>query len=231
VEEGSQSFAIENNCVMSFDRRILVRYFGSEEFVIVHRDVEVIGPSSFSHSRRLLSLSFGFDSQLTRIEYKAFSYASLESIIIPPNVAFIDGSAFSGVDAISISVEDGNKSFVIQDDFLLNAGRNVLVRYLGGDRPVVVPRSIEVLGPSSFSHCPVSLLLFESHSRLKRIEWRAFKGTQLLQVEIPTDIAFIACNSFPGSCDLDMASGEIDENFAEWDRKRRLGRTTDFHRE
>jgi hypothetical protein len=229
IEDGNQSFAIENECVMSFDRQTLVRYLGNEGIVLVPRHVGIIGPSSFSHCRRLFSLSFGPDSQLTRIESKAFCYASLDSIIIPQNVSFIDGSAFSAVGAISISIEGENRSFVIQDDFLMNAGRSILIRFLGGDKPVVVPCSLRVLGRSSFSHCPVSSLLFESHCQLKRIESRAFKRTQLLHVDIPRGVVFIACDSFPCSCDLSIGSGDSNENFAEWERKRQLGCMTDFH--
>jgi hypothetical protein len=37
------------------------------------------------------------NSRLTRIESKAFSFSSLQSIVIPRSVPFIDGSAFLGV--------------------------------------------------------------------------------------------------------------------------------------
>jgi hypothetical protein len=56
---------------------------------------------------------------LTRIESEAFSYSSLQSIVIPRNVRFIDGSAFIGVTLSSISIESGNDIFVVENGFLV----------------------------------------------------------------------------------------------------------------
>jgi antirestriction protein ArdC len=57
---------------------------------------------------------------LTRIESEAFYQPSLQSIVIPRNVQFIDGSAFLGVNLSSISIESGNEIFVLEYDILID---------------------------------------------------------------------------------------------------------------
>jgi hypothetical protein len=57
---------------------------------------------------------------LTRIESNVFSYSSLQSIVIPRGVQFIDGSAFRNVSFSTISIEHGNERFVLREDFLID---------------------------------------------------------------------------------------------------------------
>jgi hypothetical protein len=59
-------------------------------------------------------------SRLTRIASKAFSFSSLQSIEIPRNVQFIDGSVFVDVTLSSISIESGDAIFVMENDFLID---------------------------------------------------------------------------------------------------------------
>jgi hypothetical protein len=65
---------------------------------------------------------------LTRIESEAFSFSSLQSIVIPRNIQFIDGSAFIGVPLSSISLESGNTIFVIENVFLIDVLHHKLIR-------------------------------------------------------------------------------------------------------
>jgi hypothetical protein len=48
------------------------------------------------------------DSELIRIESKAFSSCSLESVTILRHLQFIDGSAFATISKISISITSDN---------------------------------------------------------------------------------------------------------------------------
>jgi hypothetical protein len=57
---------------------------------------------------------------LTRIESGAFSKSSLQSIVIPRSVQFIDGSAFIDVTLASISTESGNDIVVIEKEILID---------------------------------------------------------------------------------------------------------------
>jgi hypothetical protein len=55
-----------------------------------------------------------------RIESSAFSSSSLQSIVIPRNVQFIDGSAFCNVELSSITIENGNTTFVGENHLLIH---------------------------------------------------------------------------------------------------------------
>jgi hypothetical protein len=57
---------------------------------------------------------------LTRIESFAFSYSLLQSLMIPLNVQFIKSSAFCDVNVSSITIENGNNTFAIETDLLID---------------------------------------------------------------------------------------------------------------
>jgi hypothetical protein len=90
-------------------------------------------------------MSFESNSRLTRIESSAFSYSSLQSIVIPRNVQFIDGSAFCNVPLSSISIESGNNTFIIQNDLLIDIICDKLIRNFSRSSKVDIPNHIEIL--------------------------------------------------------------------------------------
>jgi hypothetical protein len=98
---------------------------------------------------------------LTRIESSAFSSSSLQSITIPPNVDFIDGSAFIGVGMLCISIEFGNQRFVRDQDFLIDVIDRRLIRDFSQSLIIDISNDIEILGSSCFSFCKsLSLISF-----------------------------------------------------------------------
>jgi hypothetical protein len=90
---------------------------------------------------------------LTRIEFYPFSYSSLETIVIPRNVEFIDGSAFISVRFSSISIENGNEYCVVVNDILIDIVHHTLIRNFSRLSHVEVPSSIEFLGSRGLSAC------------------------------------------------------------------------------
>jgi hypothetical protein len=117
---------------------------------------------------------------LTRIESEIFSYASLQSIVIPRNVRFIDGSAFIGVTLSSITIEPGNEIFVIENGFLIDVPRHKLIENVSGSSQIEIASHIEILGSGCFSNCKsLSSIIFESNSRLTLIELEAFSSSSL----------------------------------------------------
>jgi hypothetical protein len=62
----------------------------------------------------------GIRSRLKRIEASSPPYSSLESLIIPWNVHFIDGFPFANVQTDSISVEAGNLTFEMANEMLID---------------------------------------------------------------------------------------------------------------
>jgi hypothetical protein len=99
---------------------------------------------------------------LTRIESEAFSYSSLQSIIIPRNVEFIDGCAFAMVTLSSITIESGNEIFVIEKDFLIDIRHHKLIRNFSTSLEIEIGMNIEILGSNCFSSCKsLSSITFE----------------------------------------------------------------------
>jgi hypothetical protein len=129
---------------------------------------------------------------LTRIESSAFSYSSLQSIVIPRNVKFIDGSAFIGVTLSSISIESGNEIFVIENDFLIDILRHKLIRNFSKSSAIELAGDIEILGSNCFSRCKsLSSIRFEPNSRLTRIESNAFSNSSFESILIPDSVEIL----------------------------------------
>jgi hypothetical protein len=134
---------------------------------------------------------------LTRIESYAFSSSSLQSILIPRKVQFIDGSAFIGVRLSSISIESGNEYFVVENEFLIDIVDHRLIRNFSSSSDVEIASNIEILGCSCFSSCTLlSSISFESNSRLTRIESNAFSDSSLQSIVIPSTVQILGSSCF-----------------------------------
>jgi hypothetical protein len=116
-------------------------------------------------------------SQLARIESDAFLNSSLQSIAVPRNVQFIDGSAF----------------LVVRLSSILN---HKLIHYVSPLSNITIPAHIAILGSYCFEYSEsLSSISFESPFQLKRIESRAF-STLNFEIVIPSMILFIALDAF-----------------------------------
>jgi hypothetical protein len=92
IEAGHERFAMQNDFLIDFVNHRLIRNFSSSSNIEMFWNLEILGSSCFSYCESLSSVSFESNSRLIRIEPKAFSYSSLQSIEIPRNVRFIDAS-------------------------------------------------------------------------------------------------------------------------------------------
>jgi hypothetical protein len=102
---------------------------------------------------RVHSILFESNSRLTRIESSAFSFSSIESIVIPRNVQFIDGSAFCNVNLSSITTESGNNTIVVEKVLLIHIICHKLIRNFSRSSKVDIPNHIEILCSECFSYC------------------------------------------------------------------------------
>jgi hypothetical protein len=68
---------------------------------------------------------------------------------------------------------------------------------------IILPASIEVLGERCFSEWKsLSLITFESGSRLSRLEMRAFYGTGLVEIILPASVEVLGERYFYGCSSL-----------------------------
>jgi hypothetical protein len=161
----------------------LSRYLGSNSRVEIFREIRAFCQGSFCDCSNLRELSFERNSDLRRIEARAFANcSSLQSIFIPSFVDTIDGSAFCGSQHRQIIVADDNPYFKGRGPFLLNREGTSLIRYFGSRPTIEVFRGITVLSMQCFSgSSALRSVHFECHSELRRIEARAFSDCSSLQ--------------------------------------------------
>jgi hypothetical protein len=96
---------------------------------------------------------------------KVFSDSSLQSIVVPRNIRIIDDFACVGVNLSSISIESGNKIFVIENDFLMDIFYHKLIRNFPESSAIEIARNVEMLGSKCVSSCQsLSGITFESNS-------------------------------------------------------------------
>jgi cytochrome c556 len=168
IESGNANFVIENDFLIDVIHHSLIRNFSISSNVEIPSDIEILGSSCsscFSSCQSHFSISFESNSQLRRIESFAFSSSALQSIMIPRNVQFIDGSALISVELSSISIESENAYLVIENDLLINVIHHTLVRNFSNSSNIEIPSNIEILGSSCFSCCQsFRSISFESNS-------------------------------------------------------------------
>jgi hypothetical protein len=134
---------------------------------VIPSNVEIPGSKCFSSCKSLSSIIFESSSCLTRTGSEAFYESSLQSIVIPRNVQFIDVSAFIGVTLSSISIESGNEIFVFENDILIDVLHHKLIRNFSKSSGIEIGKNIRMVGSNCFSYCEsLSSITFESNSLL-----------------------------------------------------------------
>jgi hypothetical protein len=192
IESGNKKFVIRDDLLIDIVDHKLIRNFSKSSSVIIPCDIEIIGSECFAWCRSLYSISFESNSRLRRIESAIFPFSSVQSIVIPRGVRFIDGGAFRGVTVSSISIENGNERFVIREGLLIDIVDHKLIRNFSKSSSVIIPCDIEILGSECFCWCQSLLSVsFEPDSRLTRIESHAFSYSSLQSIMIPRTAQFI----------------------------------------
>jgi hypothetical protein len=148
---------------------------------------------------------------LERIEELAFELSGLKSIVIPPKVSFICGSAFLTVSLCPILVSPDNRRFRTRESFLEDFCGSTICRHFGSCRSVVIPSSVVVLGGGSFCWCEsLESVTFENGSGLERIEESAFRRSGLKSIVIPYSVVVLGRSSFYECKSLESVTVEND---------------------
>jgi hypothetical protein len=148
IESGSEIFVIENDILIDVLYHKLIRNFSKSSTIEIGRNIEIVGSKCFFEWKLLSSIIFESNSHLTRIESGAFYGSSLQSIVIPRNVRFIDGSAFRSVTLSSISIESGNEIFVIEKDILIDVFHHKLIRNFSKSSAIEIANNVEIFTPT-----------------------------------------------------------------------------------
>jgi hypothetical protein len=189
------------NFIIDDERKALIQLFGYVSHEIVAPEIRVIGSGCFRGKYWLLTVTFEYGSQLTRIEHRAFAGCHyLSTICIPASVREIVGSAFEGCELSTkgITFEDGSSSFAVSGDFLVKTGTISAIRYFGAETSVTVTRDIRILSPGCFSSfSTIFSVAFEAGSKLMRIESYAFEScTRLQSICVPASVTTLCMKCF-----------------------------------
>jgi hypothetical protein len=198
IAHGNRHFRVLGEFLVKTDGNSLIRYFGKSREARVLREIESFSSGSFRESA-IRVITFENDSQLRRIESRVFfGCRSLRSICIPPSVESIDGSAFADCQIFDIRIGEGNRSFRVFGEFLLDFEGTSIVRYFGQDCYVTISCEIERLLCGSFSHCDwIRGLKFESPPKVVSLGRRGFEKCFMLEsISIPASIETIGEGSF-----------------------------------
>jgi hypothetical protein len=151
IENGNEIFSIEHDFLIDILHHKLIHNFSNSSHLTICSDIEILGSTSFSKNESLSLISFESPSRLIRIESNAFSYSSIESIIIPRSVQFIDSSAFTPTKLSSISIENGNEIFSIERGFLIDILHHKSIYNFSNSSHLTICSDIEILGSTCFS--------------------------------------------------------------------------------
>jgi hypothetical protein len=148
--------------------------------------------------------------------------------VIPRSVQFIDGSAFCHVKLSSCEIESGDDRFVFEHEFLIDILDHKLIHNFSNSSDITIPFSIQILGPSCFSECrSLSSIVFESPSRLARVESRAFTRSDV-RVLLPSTLMFLAHDAHSDLFRLSLSDPDLYPVFDRWRRVRECGVAVDF---
>jgi hypothetical protein len=108
----SMKFTVSDSIVEDISVRSLIRYLGEGARFQIESSIEGICEGCFMWCKSVLSVVFEENSQLSRLENRAFSRSGLTSIHLPASVTVIGGFCFCCCRSlVSITFESGSKLF------------------------------------------------------------------------------------------------------------------------
>jgi hypothetical protein len=90
----SMNFTVCDSILQDISGRCLIRYFGQGDTVRIESSIERICEGCFMSCKSVLSVVFEANSQLSRLEDRAFCESGLTSIHLPASVTVIGESCF-----------------------------------------------------------------------------------------------------------------------------------------
>jgi hypothetical protein len=153
---------------------------GSAPRVWISEATGILGKIKHTMVSPVFTMAFERDSRLTRIESKAFSESSLQSIIIPRTVEILCSGCFLSCESLSsISFESESRLTRIESGAFLFSSL----------QSIIIPRTVEILCSKCFSRCrSLSSISFERESRLRGSESSSFSWPFLDWMIIPGDV-------------------------------------------
>lgn len=169
-------------------------FYGCIELTAVHIPEGVKSIENFMFSGCTKLKQINIPKGVTSIKTLAFyGCAELTTIRIPEKITQIGGGAFNRVKKIT---SNNQRFIVLQEQFLIDTNRNVLISYFGKTSNPVIPEGIIGIGRFAFNGC-TELITIYLPKTIKSIEEGAFAGcTELRLIRIPERVTHIGWNAF-----------------------------------
>lgn len=159
---------------------------------------------------------------VTRIAWEFGGLESLETVIMPDSIAYIDREAFSGCVNLKNIRFSKNLKYIGEDafeetlwlkeqqnDFVI-ISNSILYRYLGHEKDVVIPECVTTISPSAFEENE-SIETITMSDNVKEIGYAAFnKCSNLKKICLSKNISYIKEFTFSGCTSMQRI--EIPEN-------------------
>jgi hypothetical protein len=91
---GNPFLMTDKSFVKTRDNKILIRYFGDEEKIVIDKEVETISSGCFCNCNFVLEVLFESGSKLKYVGERAFEGTSIQTITITSNIRIIGNQSF-----------------------------------------------------------------------------------------------------------------------------------------
>ena len=155
VDEANEYYFAKDGILFSKDKTKLIVYPAGrpDTSYTIPDSVTVICDSSFSDCNNLVEVII--PESVKEIENHAFAHSNmLQSVNIPASVEKMgENNIFSGCENVQVTIDESNKSFIINDGVIFTSDVSELVAYLSSksDEEYKVPESVRRIRGDAFS--------------------------------------------------------------------------------
>ena len=146
--------------------------------------LRAIEDEAFSGCTQLRTLSLPL--QLEKIGKGAFANCTqLQRLALPASLTTLGAGAFAYCDALCVTLDAANTTFIVEEGALYDAGRQTLYRYdaLRDDETFTVPDGVQTIDLHAFTGCPALKSVFLPQS-VRTMEDAFYRCEALEQVQV-----------------------------------------------
>ncbi|EAX89386.1 Leucine Rich Repeat family protein [Trichomonas vaginalis G3] len=170
--------------------------------IIIPASVKIIGKCAFNWCYDLQKVTFKEGSNLTSLEWNAFTDTAIISFQIPEKVSKVDGIAFSDKKIIKFTVHPNNNYLIVKDYAIYSKNESILF-FICNKPGYEIPNSVTTIGAHCFYESSIKTITIPAN--VKRIENAAFYDcTSLINVTFLGPLDYIGDDVFGSSYNLKL---------------------------
>lgn len=172
IDPNNTNYIIENGCLLSYDKTILIACLTFETDFVVPKTVK-------------------------KIESHAFCIKSLKSIFISTNVNEIVGNPFPS----EVDIASSSSMFISENNILYNSDKSILIASASRDNVIEIPESVVEIGIKAFKPAfPQEIILPNKLKRIN--DYAFYSIENILITTLPEALEYIGegCLNIFGFC-------------------------------